>query len=294
MCASSTRRWTRWRSRAATRSGRSCSSPSASKPRRRPTRWPSIRPQRSGVSNFSLLVSHVLVPPAMEAILASPVNRVQGFLAAGHVCTVMGYTEYEPIARQVSRPDRRHGVRAARYPQGVYMCVKQLEDGRAEVENQYARAVQRARQSARPGPHPRGLSRRPAQVARRRRDPAKRLRATGAVSRRSTRRRASASPAHGRGRAERVHQRTDSPGSQETARMPGIRRPLHARASARRDDGLVGRAPVRRTTAIAASGRSRSDPWRLRTRRRRSDVSRAPSRSRNTRASCSPMEAAAS
>jgi hydrogenase expression/formation protein HypD len=96
-----------------------------------------------GVTNFSLLVSHVLVPPAMEAILSSPVNRVQGFLAAGHVCTVMGYTEYEPIAAKYCVPIVVTGFEPLDLLQGVYLCVKQLEEGRAEVENQYARAVQR-------------------------------------------------------------------------------------------------------------------------------------------------------
>ncbi len=96
-----------------------------------------------GVTNFSLLVSHVLVPPAMEAILSSPNNRVQGFLAAGHVCTVMGYTEYEPIARRYRVPIVVTGFEPVDLLQGVYLCVKQLEDGRAEVENQYARAVSR-------------------------------------------------------------------------------------------------------------------------------------------------------
>ena len=73
-----------------------------------------------GVENFSMLVSHVLVPPAMEAILSSPANRVQGFLAAGHVCTVMGYTEYEPLAAQVPRADCRHRIRAAGSAPGLY------------------------------------------------------------------------------------------------------------------------------------------------------------------------------
>jgi len=96
-----------------------------------------------GVTNFSLLVSHVLVPPAMETILSSTVNRVQGFLAAGHVCTVMGYTEYEPIALKYRVPIVVTGFEPLDLLQGVYLCVKQLEEGRAEVENQYARAVQR-------------------------------------------------------------------------------------------------------------------------------------------------------
>ena len=96
-----------------------------------------------GLANFSLLVSHVLVPPAMEAILSSPASRVQGFLAAGHVCTVMGYTEYEPLARQYRVPIVVTGFETLDILQGVYMCVKQLEEGRTEVENQYSRAVRR-------------------------------------------------------------------------------------------------------------------------------------------------------
>jgi hydrogenase expression/formation protein HypD len=96
-----------------------------------------------GIANFSILVSHVLVPPAMETILASPVNRVQGFLAAGHVCTVMGYTEYEPIALKYRVPIVVTGFEPLDLLHGVYLCVKQLEEGRAEVENQYSRAVQR-------------------------------------------------------------------------------------------------------------------------------------------------------
>ena len=96
-----------------------------------------------GIPNFSILVSHVLVPPAMEAILSSSRNRVQGFLAAGHVCTVMGFTEYEPIAAKYHVPIVVTGFEPLDILQGVLMCVKQLEEGRAEVENQYARAVRR-------------------------------------------------------------------------------------------------------------------------------------------------------
>ncbi len=100
--------------RSATRTARSSSSPSASRPRRRPTPWRSGKRAKLGLANFSVLVSHVLVPPAMEAILGSPHNQVQGFLAAGHVCAVMGYWEYEPIAERYRHPDRRHRLRAAR------------------------------------------------------------------------------------------------------------------------------------------------------------------------------------
>lgn len=99
--------------------------------------------QAQGIDNFSILVSHVLVPPAMEAILSSSINRVQGFLAAGHVCTVMGYTEYGPIAEKYRVPIVVTGFEPVDILQGVWMCIKQLEEGRAEVENQYARSVRR-------------------------------------------------------------------------------------------------------------------------------------------------------
>jgi hydrogenase expression/formation protein HypD len=99
--------------------------------------------RRLGLENFSLLVSHVLVPPAMEAILSAPDNRIQGFLAAGHVCTVMGLDEYEPIAEKYRVPIVATGFEPLDILQGVLMCVRQLEQGRAEVENQYSRAVRR-------------------------------------------------------------------------------------------------------------------------------------------------------
>lgn len=96
---------------------------------------------RKGLKNFSLLISHVLVPPAMEAILSSPNCRVQGFLAAGHVCTVMGYWEYAPIAAKHRVPIVVTGFEPLDILHGILMCVQQLESGRAEVQNQYARAV---------------------------------------------------------------------------------------------------------------------------------------------------------
>jgi hydrogenase expression/formation protein HypD len=96
---------------------------------------------RLGVRNFSVLVSHVLVPPALETILSSPQNRVQGFLAAGHVCTVMGVEEYQPIAARYRVPIVVTGFEPLDILQGLYMCVRQLEAGRAAVETQYTRAV---------------------------------------------------------------------------------------------------------------------------------------------------------
>jgi hydrogenase expression/formation protein HypD len=102
-----------------------------------------LQAEREGLTNFSLLVSHVLVPPAIRALLADPQNGVQGFLAAGHVCTVMGYRDYEGIARDCRIPIVVTGFEPIDLLQGLYLCLRQLEQGRAEVENQYARVVHR-------------------------------------------------------------------------------------------------------------------------------------------------------
>jgi hydrogenase expression/formation protein HypD len=96
-----------------------------------------------GVRNFSVLVSHVTVPPAITALLESPDNRVQAFLAAGHVCTVMGWTEYEPIARKYKVPIVVTGFEPIDILEGIHLAVTQLEAGRHEVINQYARSVKR-------------------------------------------------------------------------------------------------------------------------------------------------------
>jgi hydrogenase expression/formation protein HypD len=96
---------------------------------------------RKGLKNFSVLTSLVLVPPAIEAILSSQESRIEGFLAAGHVCTVMGYHEYIPIALKYNIPIVVTGFEPVDILQGIYMTVKQLEENRGEVENQYSRAV---------------------------------------------------------------------------------------------------------------------------------------------------------
>jgi hydrogenase expression/formation protein HypD len=98
---------------------------------------------RLGVENFTLLVAHVLVPPAIAAILVSPGNRVQGFLAPGHVCAVQGWREYEPIARDFGVPLVVTGFEPVDLLEGILMLVRQLEEGRHQVENQYVRAVAR-------------------------------------------------------------------------------------------------------------------------------------------------------
>lgn len=97
--------------------------------------------QQQRLTNFSLLVSHVLVPPAMEAILSAPDCQVQGFLAAGHVCTVMGYEEYRAIAQRYQVPIVVTGFEPVDILQGIFHCIQQLEAGQAQVENQYTRSV---------------------------------------------------------------------------------------------------------------------------------------------------------
>ncbi len=100
-----------------------------------------VEARRRRLRNFSLLVSHVLVPPAMEAILRADDCRVQGFLAAGHVCSVMGVSEYRPLAARYRVPIVVTGFEPVDILHGILLCVRQLEQGRHEVENQYERAV---------------------------------------------------------------------------------------------------------------------------------------------------------
>jgi len=100
-----------------------------------------VQAERLGLKNFSVLASHVLVPPAICAVLDSPSCVVQGFLAAGHVCTVTGMDEYHPIAEQYRVPIVITGFEPLDILQGILMCVEQLESGRHEVENQYTRSV---------------------------------------------------------------------------------------------------------------------------------------------------------
>jgi hydrogenase expression/formation protein HypD len=98
---------------------------------------------KEGIDNFAMLVSHVTVPPAIVAILESPSSLVQGFLAAGHVCTIMGYWEYEPLAAEYGVPIVVTGFEPLDLARGVLMVVRQLEDGQCEVENAYERSVRR-------------------------------------------------------------------------------------------------------------------------------------------------------
>jgi hydrogenase expression/formation protein HypD len=99
--------------------------------------------RQEGLQNFSMLVSHVLVPPAIRLLLESPDNRVQGFIAPGHVCTIMGYRDYEELAARYHVPMVVGGFEPVDLLEAISMLVAQLEEGRAEVENQYIRSVTR-------------------------------------------------------------------------------------------------------------------------------------------------------
>lgn len=103
-----------------------------------------VQAKKQGLLNFAMLVSHVTVPPAITAIMESPDTQVNGFLAAGHVCTVMGYWEYEPLVKKYHVPIVVTGFEPVDLTRGILMCVAQLEEGRAEVENAYERSVIKA------------------------------------------------------------------------------------------------------------------------------------------------------
>ena len=195
---------------------------------------------QKGLKNFSLLVSHVLVPPAIEAVLSSPDCRVQAFLAAGHVCAVMGYEEYIPIAAKYRVPIVVTGFEPLDILQGVLMCIQQLESGRAEVENQYSRAVRQ--EGNRPAQQ---LIREVFQVVPRKWRGIGEIPQSGlglreayaGVRRRAEIRRGRAA----RRGAVRVPQRAGVAGQDQAARMPRLRHALHPGTSARRDDGLLRR-----------------------------------------------------
>lgn len=100
-----------------------------------------LHAQKEGITNYSILVSHVLVPPAMEAILDDEFCAIDAFLGAGHVCAIMGYNEYIPLAKTYKIPIVITGFEPLDLVQGIYMAVQQLEKGMHEVENQYSRVV---------------------------------------------------------------------------------------------------------------------------------------------------------
>ena len=196
-----------------------------------------LQAEHDGVKNFSILTSHVLVPPAMRAILGAPDNRVQGFLAAGHVCTIMGTEEYGPIAREFGAPIIITGFEPVDILEGIHLCVKQLEEGRAEVENAYSRAVKTEGNL-----HARRIVEQVFEITDRD------WRGIGVIpdsglSVRAGLCRLRCQPAfhpeiRPTNNGARMHQRRDHARCEETARLPGLRHALPARASARRADGF--------------------------------------------------------
>ena len=192
---------------------------------------------QKGLKNFSMLISHVLVPPAIEALMSSPNCRVQGFLAAGHVCTVMGFEEYFPLAKKYRVPIVVTGFEPLDILQGMLMTVQQLESGRAEVENQYARAVRRE------GNQPaQELIKKIFQVVPRK------WRGIGEIPQSGLGLREAYAAFDAEKKFGLADHRVEEPaeciarpgfaGAEKAARMPGVWREMHAGTSARRDDGF--------------------------------------------------------
>ena len=196
-----------------------------------------VHAKRLGLENFYLLVSHVLVPPAMTAILSSPTNRVQGFLGAGHVCTVMGTSEYGPLVEKFGVPIVVSGFEPLDLLEGVRQLVDLLEDGKVELRNAYPRAVNDEGNVVAQQTLERCLRRDRPAVARHRRDsevgldavaPLRRVRRGEEVRRR----------AHAGAGVGRVPQRRGVAGTHEAERVSGLRQVVHAPQSARRHDGV--------------------------------------------------------
>ena len=145
-----------------------------------------VQAAKLGLENFSVLVSHVLVPPAMRAVLDSPSNRVQGFLAAGHVCTITGMDDYRPIAEKYRVPIVVTGFEPVDIMQGVLMCVRQLEAGPARGREPVRPQRPPRGQPGGPAADRRGLPDRAAEVAGHRRDSRQRPGAGGQVRGSST------------------------------------------------------------------------------------------------------------
>ena len=192
------------------------------------------------IENFSLLVSHVLVPPAMEALLSSDNCVVQGFLAAGHVCTIMGYEEYFPIAERYKVPIVVTGFEPLDILEGILMTRQPTRRrpprGREPIQPGHATG----REPACPATHPGSIRSREPRMARAGRNSAERLPVARQISE------IRCQPAvsvyrRSRARISRMHQRADSAGHQKAPRVSGVCREVHARESARRSHGFVGR-----------------------------------------------------
>ena len=217
------------------------------------------RRSKQGIKNFSVLVSHVLVPPSIASILQSPLNRVQGFLGPGHVCTVMGYREYEPLAARYKVPIVITGFEPIDILQGTLMTIRQLEAGESGGRKPISARGESRGQQGRAGFGQQSLRSLRSQMARRRLDPEERLQTALRIPRPRCR-------SHFRRARDRhegagdLHQRPRPARSEKAARLPGLRQGLQSRASVRRDDGFGGRRLRRLLRLRAASAGARAAP----------------------------------
>ena len=225
--------------------------------------------KRLGITNFSLLVSHVLVPPAIAAIMESPTCRVQAFLAAGHVCSVMGTSRVPTPRREVRRPDRRHRLRAARHPRGHPAHRHPARGGPARA---------RERLPAR-GPPTRATSRRMEMLRDVFEVTDRTWRGIGMIPQSGwrlseryaelRRRAAVLGQRHPHRRVAAVPLRRGAAGPDQAARVRGLRQGVHAAQPARRDDGVLGGRlrgvlhlpPARASAARRAGGEPMSTTW---------------------------------
>ncbi len=229
-----------------------------------------VQAKALGLTNFSILVSHVRVPPAMHAILGSPQNRVQGFLAAGHVCAVMGYWEYPPIAERYGVPIVVTGFEPLDIVLGIRDTVRLLEAGEAKVANAYARAV--TFEGNRPGQ---------AVIDKVFESCDRKWRGVGIIPQSGWCLRPEFADFDAENRFQVAHiQPEESPlciagqilqGSQTAGGLSGLRQRMHARASAGRHDGLVGGCLRRLLSVRTLRRRSCRSTWPVirRCRRRR-------------------------
>jgi hydrogenase expression/formation protein HypD len=197
-----------------------------------------LQAQKLGLKNYSILVSHVRVPPAISAILSSPHNRVQGFLLAGHVSAVMGYWEYPPLVEKFQIPMVVTGFEPLDIVQGILTAVQLLEAGKFEVRQRLSARGNLRWSEACPGGNRQGLHGMRPQVARHRHDPDERLVPASRV-RRVQRREAFRCGRHPRGRVAAVHCGRNPARVEEAKSMSRLWQTVYARKSARRDDGLI-------------------------------------------------------
>ena len=199
-----------------------------------------LQAKAQGLTNFAVLVSHVTVPAAITALMDSPDVQVDGFLAAGHVCTVMGYWEYEPLAEKYRIPIVVTGFEPVDILHGILDCVRGIGSRQVRGPECLRPLGHARRQPARPGRHPESLRDDRPGLARHRRHPHVGLPPARGICRLRRRTALPGSAVHRDARIAAVHQRAGAAGAQETRRMPGFRQGMHPADPARRDHGFLG------------------------------------------------------